>query len=75
MKKILIVTTAVTVFAAVSSAFANPSYEAEWDYDGWRAAQSAAAGTVFTPWTAIPALELNSDVSSTRRTKPLRGRH
>jgi hypothetical protein len=29
MKKILIVTTAVTMLAAVSAAFASPAYEAE----------------------------------------------
>jgi hypothetical protein len=75
MKKILVVTTAVTVLAAVSSAFANPSYEAEWDYDSWRAAQRAAAGKVFTPWTTAPALEPNGDASTTRRIKPLGGRH
>jgi hypothetical protein len=75
MKKILIVTTAVTVLAAVSSAFASPSYEAEYDYDGWRAAEYAAAGKVFTPWTAVPTLEPNDYASTTRRLKPLSRRH
>jgi hypothetical protein len=35
-------TLAVTVFAVVSPAFANPSEEAEGDYAGWLAAQRAA---------------------------------
>jgi hypothetical protein len=35
-------TLALTVFAVVSPAFANPSEEAEGDYAGWLAAQRAA---------------------------------
>jgi hypothetical protein len=42
MKKLLIATLALTVFAVVSPAFANPSEEAEGDYAGWLAAQRAA---------------------------------
>jgi hypothetical protein len=66
MKKILILTTAVTVLAAVSSAFAGPAYEAEYDYDGWRAAQSAQAGKRFTPWEAAPVFEPNGRTSTGR---------
>ena len=44
MKKVLFATVAATIFVAVSPAFANPSYEAEWDYAGWRDAQQSIAG-------------------------------
>ncbi|HEV3081776.1 MAG TPA: hypothetical protein VGY66_18495, partial [Gemmataceae bacterium] len=64
MKKLLIVTTAVTVLAAISQAFASPSYEAEYDYDGWRAAESALAGKRFIPWEAAQALEPNGHTST-----------
>jgi hypothetical protein len=74
MKRILIVTTAVTVLAAVAPAFASPAYEAEWDYDGWRAAQSSQAGKRFTPWEAATALEPNGHSSTFVRIKPSRGR-
>ena len=73
MKKVLIVTTAVTVLAAVSQAFASPSYEAEYDYDSWRAAESALAGKHFTPWEAAPAFEPNGHASTFGRIKS-RGR-
>jgi hypothetical protein len=43
MKKVLIATVAATIFAVVSPAFANPAYEAEWDYAGWRDAQQSIA--------------------------------
>jgi hypothetical protein len=66
MKKILIVTTAVTAIAAVSSAFAGPAYEAEWDYDGWRAAQNSQVGKRFAPWEAAPALEPSGHTSTGR---------
>ena len=42
MKKVLIATAAAFAFIAASPAFAGPSEEAAWDYDGWRAAQKAA---------------------------------
>jgi hypothetical protein len=65
MKTILFVTTAVTVLAAVSQAFAtSPAYEAAWDYDGLRAAQSAHAGKRFTPWEAVPVLKPNGHTST-----------
>jgi hypothetical protein len=64
MKKLLIVTTAVTVLAAISQAFASPSYEAEYDYDGWRAAESALAGKRFIPWETAPAVEPNGHSST-----------
>ena len=74
MKTILIVTTAVTVLAAVSQAFAtSPAYEAAWDYDGFRAAQSVHAGKRFTPWEAAPAFEPNGHASTFGRIKS-RGR-
>jgi hypothetical protein len=65
MKTILIVTTAVTVLAAVSQALAtSPAYEAAWDYDGLRAAQSAHAGKRFTPWEAVCCLSVFIKVSA-----------
>ena len=73
MKKILIVATAVSVLGAISQAFAGPAYEAEYDYDGWRAAQSASAGKRFPLWEAAPALE-PSGQTSTGRIKSGRGR-
>ena len=43
MKKMLFATLAATMFVVVSPAFANPAYEAEQDYAGWKAAREAAA--------------------------------
>ena len=40
--KPLLATAIVTTFIAVTPAFANPSYEAEQDYSGWRDAQRAS---------------------------------
>jgi hypothetical protein len=40
--KLLLAAAAVTTFIAVAPAFANPSYEAEEDYSGWRDAQRAS---------------------------------
>jgi hypothetical protein len=42
MKKVLFAT-AASIFVVVSPAFANPAYEAEWDYAGWRDAQQSSA--------------------------------
>jgi hypothetical protein len=42
MKKVLFATVAATMFVVVSPAFANPAYEAEQDYAGWKAAREAA---------------------------------
>ena len=39
--KLLLAAAAVTTLIAVAPAFANPSYEAEQDYSGWRDAQRA----------------------------------
>jgi hypothetical protein len=41
MKNLLAGATLATVLAAVSPAFAGPAYEAEQDYEGWRAAEKA----------------------------------
>jgi hypothetical protein len=43
MKKELFAAAAATIFIVVSPAFANPAYEAEWDYDGWKAARQSNA--------------------------------
>jgi hypothetical protein len=40
--KLLLAAAAVTTLIAVAPAFANPSYEAEQDYAGWRDAQRAS---------------------------------
>jgi hypothetical protein len=40
--KLLLAAGIVTTFIAVIPAFANPSYEAEQDYSGWRDAQRAS---------------------------------
>jgi hypothetical protein len=44
MKKVLFATVAATMFVVVAPAFANPAYEAEQDYAGWKDAQQSAAG-------------------------------
>ena len=43
MKKVLFAAVTATIFVVVSPAFANPAYEAEWDYDGWKAARQSNA--------------------------------
>ena len=42
MKNMLIATLPVTLFAAVSPAFAGHQYEVEQDYAGWKAAREAS---------------------------------
>jgi hypothetical protein len=49
MKKMLFATLAATMFVVVSPAFANPAYEAEQDYAGWKAAREAAQQQVEQP--------------------------
>jgi hypothetical protein len=48
MKKLLVAAVAATMFVVVAPAFANPSYEAEEDYAGWKAARDAARQQVET---------------------------
>jgi hypothetical protein len=44
MKKVLFATVAATMFVVIAPAFANPAYEAEEDYAGWKAARESNAG-------------------------------